>query len=395
MECFKVTCSKCGKEENQDCKFKVCPICKKLNMDPYPYCCQECFKVDWKTHKTKHARFSKESEERSLEVTSTQLQLARCKETSKKMVKLHVAMKSRKFNTASRICRKGVIKNPLDPHWFLCQSRIELDQNKNGEKASQLLEQGVECFFHIIWEKPIRSQDILVITGIISLFVEIMHIGPVFTADWILNDKKFMAIWKLLKIITYDLIDEKTEDKDEVVSNCFLLYKVEFFNILLHTGKIHKGCIDNTSEKRSYHDFALATNSFHIIVVLFENCVQLCRDCQQSFLEINFSSALAQAISRDEQKISPFHDGEWVFAKDLSTNTGKLLNKHPGLVEGDSLNAEGRVAVRFKKNGPLKYLRPENLESARKTEGNKMAAVLMFKPISYQWKFAEYDLQCS
>ncbi|GFH57143.1 predicted protein [Chaetoceros tenuissimus] len=399
MECFKVTCSRCGKEENPDCEFKVCPICKKLNMDPYPYCCQECFKADWKDHKTKHVRFSKESEERSLEATSRRLQFARGSNETSKIGKLHVAMKSRKYNTASRICRKGVLKNPQNPHWFLSQGIIEMDQNKDKVKASRLLEQGVECFIHVIWGNTIRPQDHIVLSGIISLFVDTMHTGPAaFTANWVLNHKKFMAIWKLLKTLTFNMIYLNTEDEDEDdrVFNCSLLYKVEFFNILLHTGRIHKGfysCMDIALEQRCNQDFANATDSHQFILVLFENCLQLRERYEQYFLRINWSSILTRTISEYEQKISPFHDGEWVFAKDLITPQGQLLNHHPALVEGDSLNEEGRVAVRFEEDGPLMFLKPENLVSA--SQSNMMAALLMFKPPSFQWQFAKFDLQYS
>lgn len=398
LNCFKETCSKCGKEEKPDSEeFKVCPICKELNMDPHAYCSDDCFKADWKNHNEIHARFGKycEHELSSSMVRcaiSRRLQFARGSSETPRTMKLHEALLRFKFKTASRICRKGFSENPRNPHWFLCQGIIEMDQNKNMKKASQLLEHAVECFIHNIWEKSIELKDFLVFHDIHFLITRIQKRGPVFTTDWILNDKKFMALWDFLKSAAYALLDTEIANVDQSEQIYNLLYDMEYFNIELRTGKIHKGRLEET-EQRSNHDFAIATVSQQSILSLFEKSITVCADFMQSFYEIDWRSALDQPISTDEPKNSPFYDGEWVFAKDLTSPQGQLLNQHPALVEGDSLNKDDRVAVRFKEDGPLKYLKQENLVSASETEGNIKAAVLMFKPISYQWQFAEYDLQ--
>ena len=54
---MQIICRGCGKEENET-KFKACPICIKLKMLPSMYCCEECFRADWKTHKKQHNNFS-------------------------------------------------------------------------------------------------------------------------------------------------------------------------------------------------------------------------------------------------------------------------------------------------------------------------------------------------
>lgn len=46
-EMFK--CSAC----NSPAKM-TCPTCIKLNLPPTLFCTQECFKLNWNSHKTKH-----------------------------------------------------------------------------------------------------------------------------------------------------------------------------------------------------------------------------------------------------------------------------------------------------------------------------------------------------
>ncbi|GFH57232.1 predicted protein [Chaetoceros tenuissimus] len=391
---FKDTCSKCGKEETPDCEFKVCATCKKKDMDPHAYCCQECFEADWKNHKKVHSQFGKKSEKQQSSprlnfAISRFLQFAGSNETPR-IMKLHEAIVSYKFKTASRICRKEFLENPQNPLLFLSQGIIELEQNKNGEKASRLLQHGVECFIHSIWEKPVELKDFIVLFEIHLLIKRTQHTGPAFTADWILNDKKFMALWDFLKSAAYALLDTEiaNEDQRELIYN--LLYDMEYFNICLRFGTIHKGRLEKT-EQRSNHDLAIATVSKLSILSLFEKSAALFEEYVAPFLEIVL--LLDPSIKTDEKKNSPFYDGEWVFAKDLVSTQGQLLNHHPGLVEGDSLDEKGRVAVRFEENGQLKYLKPANLESA--SQSNIKAALLMFKPLSYQWQFVKHDLQHS
>lgn len=399
FNCFRATCGKCGKEEKSDCEFKVCPICEELNMDPHAYCSDDCFKDDWKNHKEIHDQFGKYCDHgfSSSMVRSTisrRLQFVRGSNETPRVVKLHEAMLRFKYKTASKICGKGVLENPRNPHWFLSKGIIEMDQNMNMKKASELLEHAVKCFIHRFWEKQIELKEFLVFFDMHFLITRILKRGPAFTADWILNDKKFMATWKFLKSAAYALLGTEIANVDQSESIYNLLYDMEYFNIELRIGKIHKGRLEETEQRRK-HDFAIATASQQSILCLFEKSLTVCAEYMQDFLSIDWRSVLDQPISTDEQKNSPFHDGEWVFAKDLTSPQGQLLNHHPALVEGDFLNAEGRVAVRFKEDGQLTYLKPKNLVSASETKGNITAAILMFKPISYQWQFAKYDLQFS
>ncbi|GFH47389.1 hypothetical protein CTEN210_03864 [Chaetoceros tenuissimus] len=348
-------CSGCSKLENE-IKFQACPICIELKMLPSVYCCEECFRADWKTHKKKHDKFSNEKTKylERYEVKPFKEYRKDLKKLTKEeeitpytqtIMSIELAITAMDYDKAETLCRKAISRFPLLPEPYNEMAIILFNLNEFNDGIHFLeasMEKTCQLLLLTVENKSNDSDDELLLSHYFQRrrFVDKMNLiceylqkaiestaePKFFVAHWIFDRKKFLSLW------WYYL--ELIKDVDSMYGDPKLL-DPKYITSLLESMKLRN----------------------------------------QEF-DINIS-------------LSPFYDGEWVIAHGLTSSVGKTLNHRVAMVKGDDLNDEGRVAIVFKEGGPIKNLKVENLKYARTV--NAKAALLMFLDVSEQWKFMMDD----
>ncbi|GFH47494.1 hypothetical protein CTEN210_03969 [Chaetoceros tenuissimus] len=342
------SCKGCGKVQDGTNKFKACPICIELKMLPSMYCCEECFRADWKSHKKKHEEFSNS---KTAYLESLQLKpgferaatkqyrqdLKRASEAEKLTYEyarnsISSAMAALDYNKAEILCRKAIIRFPTNPEPYYQMAQILFRQDEVVNAMG---------FLHLSMEKTCRilltaqttkpsSMDEFYLSHYVQRgqFLNTMYMSfHYMRKDWIFNVKGVMSLWSYY----FEIIKDK--------------------------------------------------NSFDRDVNLLDP------ETVTSLLE-SMRNEPTNQISCNRSS-SPYFDGEWVIAHGLTSAIGKTLNHRVAMVKGDDLNEEGRVAVVFKEGGPIKYLKVENLKHARTV--NAKAALLMHLEEPAQWRFMMND----
>ena len=329
-------------------------------MLPSMYCCEECFRADWKTHKKKHDEFANRKSEhvehlesfkgdpsvseklkskkyrKDLKRMSQDMQMERS--YTQTMALIQTAMFVMDYNKAENLCKKAIEGFPSYPEPYHDMAIILFDQNELKD-SMRFLESSMEKTCHLLLTVEKKSNEPLLTHKFQRRkFIEKMSLlacnlkernestaEPNFLiADWIVNDKKFMSLW-------------------------------------------------------SYYLELIKDKSFDRVVK------QLDPEAVSSLIE----STRNRAEANTNQTSSPYFDGEWVIAHGLTSSVGKSLNHRVAIVKGDDLNEEGRVAVVFKEGGIIKHLKVDNLKHARTV--NAKAALLMFLEESEQWRFMMDD----
>ncbi|GFH47498.1 hypothetical protein CTEN210_03973 [Chaetoceros tenuissimus] len=339
-------CRGCGKEENET-KFKVCPICIELKMLPSVYCCEECFRSDWKTHKKKHEQFSN-SKTAYLEsnpgferaATKQYRKYRKSASQAKKMTyeyardSISSAITALDYNKAEILCRKAISRFPSNPEPYYQMARILFSHDENIA-AMGLLERSIEKSCRILLTTETTqpcSMDEFLLSHYVQRgqFLDTMYMSfqNIYMKEgWIFKVKRVLSLWSYY----FEIIKDKNSfDRD-----------------------------------RDLLDPETVTS-----------ILELRRNEPSNQISCNISS-------------SPYFDGEWVIAHGLTSTVGKTLNHRVAMVKGDDLNEEGRVAVVFKEGGPIKYLNIENLKHARTV--NAKAGLLTPLKEQEQWKFMMND----
>lgn len=355
-------CSGCGKVENGT-TFKACPTCLELKMLPSVYCCEECFRVDWKTHKKKHNEFAdiKSKYVEHLESCKGDPALEKIVSNPKKYRKdvkrmsqdmqmersysqtlslIASAMIVMDYNKAENLCRKAIEEFPSNPEPYEKMSHILFQQNELND-AMRFRAVSIEktCRILLTAEKKTNGPVDLHLSHswqrgqFLARMHNIFHylqtnIESFNIVDWVMNDKKFMSLWSY------------------------------FFQIIKDKSSLPPGNPKLPDPK--------SVNSL----------LQSRRNQTNQQISCNISS-------------SPYFNGEWVIAHGLTSSVGKTLNHRVAMVKGDELNEEGRVPVVFEEGCPIRYLKVDNLKHARTV--NAKAAILMFLEESEQWRFMMDD----
>ncbi|GFH47400.1 predicted protein [Chaetoceros tenuissimus] len=348
-------CTRCGKLENE-IKFQACPICIELKMLPSVYCCQECFRTDWKSHKKKHDEFADIKSERVGGFKShPAIKMVGTKKYRKDLRKMSEASYSRTlslisssmlvmdYNKAETLCQKAIDEFPSYPEPYWQMACILVDQNELND-AMRFTAVCMEKTCRLLLTVEIKTKGSVDGVNLSHAmqrkkFLDVMNkifydlkknVESTNIVEWVVNDKKFMSLWWYY----FEIVKDK---------NCF--------------------------------DGALSLNPESVTSLL---------QSRRNQTNQKVSSSLSS---------SPYYDGEWVIAHGLTSSVGKFLNHRVAMVKGDDLNDEGRVAVVFEEGGQIKTLKVENLKRASTV--NKKAALLMFLDESEQWNFMMDDFLTS
>ena len=322
-------------------------------------CCEECFRVDWNTHKKKHNEFANERtdilEFRQGVPIVKEVSTKKYRKDLKKITKdgqksyhntmslISSAMMVMDYNRAETLCKKAIEEFPSYPEPYHHMAHI-LRGQKEWNDAMRFTAVSIEkiCRLLLNVEKKMDGsadqflshswQRKAFLCEMSNMFHMQKNVESANIVEWVENDKKFLSIWSYY----FEIIKDK---------NSFDRFKIDRDVKLLDPETI-------------------------------ASLLQARRT--KTHQEVDHNSSF-----------SPYFDGEWVIAHGLKSSIGKKLNHGVAMVKGDDLNEEGRVSVVFKQDGPIKHLKVENLKRARTV--NAKAALLMFLDESEQWEFMMND----
>ncbi|GFH47490.1 predicted protein [Chaetoceros tenuissimus] len=483
---LEIKCSRCGKvEKPNEEKFQACSKCIEIKMLPDMYCSDECFRLDWKTHKKKHREFSAEkaehleaSKEEVRFMSSSNRFIKRMKNENKHtqftymMYAMETARTKMDYDRAESLCRKMISLYPFVPEPYKELAIMKLRTDKSSrlsrrdaarllevsmEKTAQLLLNGDTSIRHSSELKSLKEKSMSNLSFPVqcreldeklNMMFEMIQDdldnveevdSSIFEANWVVSDRKFMAMWLYLSQIMMDkdlhrsiqmfmaptsesfpyeiLLEHPVPDPDIHFSE-FSLHvqqQVDVYNTLVRSGIIYNGLFHEGLPVLDPNNMGLVLNNrtpeelmiakeiyMHAFlhgseIVEFYNSIGISHTSDELFVVhpnelledyLNpIASLLEAGVNEFDPKLSssPFFDGEWVIAHGLTSDIGKRLNHTAAMVKSDKFNEEGRVAVVFKDGGPTKYLKVENLKPAVKE--NRNYALLVCLPEAEQWKF--------
>lgn len=250
---LEIKCSGCGKvEKPNEEKFQACSKCMEIKMLPDMYCSEECFRLDWKTHKKKHREFSAEkaehlkaSKEEVTFMTSSNRFMRRIgmKNNNKHthfaymMNAIKTASTRMDYDRAESLCRKAISLYPFVPEPYKELAIMKLRTNTSSlrarqdaarlleasmEKTAQLLLNGDTSIRHTSDLKSAKDKSMCDLSFPIQCgeLYEKMNMvfemiqddqdnaeevdSSIFEADWVVNNQKFMALWLYLLELMMD-----------------------------------------------------------------------------------------------------------------------------------------------------------------------------------------------
>lgn len=307
---LQVKCSGCGKVEKPgEKKFQACSKCIKVKMLPNIYCSDECFRLDWKTHKKKHGEFSSKRNEYKCHNTSrenikvftslyrnTKRQAKKSKDKYTEFISMMYAIQAARaemnYDKAETLCRKVINMYQFVPGPYKELAFMKYSTNKSSPRcrleAARLLELSMEKNIHLLLNGDTKVKRMLGVgplettTDQLSYpcqcqqFLENMELifemqnglkndeeagASIFEASWILDDQKFMRLgFFALEIVTDDdlyktmrtiasrfhAVDVPLEYKHRFSEFCLALDQdVEFYNTNIRIGMVCHGLFHN------------------------------------------------------------------------------------------------------------------------------------------------------
>lgn len=161
-------CSGCGKVE-KEIKFQACPICIELKMLSSVYCCEACFRADWKTHKKKHDKFSSEKTKylERYEIKPFKEYRKDLKKLTKEdeitpytqtIMSIELAITAMDYDKAETLCRKAISRFPLLPEPYNEMAIILFNLNEFND-GIHFLEASMEKTCHLLLTAENKSND--------------------------------------------------------------------------------------------------------------------------------------------------------------------------------------------------------------------------------------------